>query len=116
MNALDLKEIFRPIADHSDPHGDFLSSFAEAFVRADRENAEILMAAAEALAIKYRLGAGVSEDRYSVAPDGLSITCHVCGRTSHHPKDVMERYCGYCHVFHSDPVMAQKWLKSALSS
>ena len=25
-----------------------------------------------------------------------SITCPVCGRTSHHPEDVRQGYCGYC--------------------
>src|SRR5215813_3864046 len=29
-----------------------------------------------------------------------SITCPRCGKTSHHPKDVGERYCGACHQFH----------------
>ena len=29
-----------------------------------------------------------------------SITCLVCGMTSHHPQDVAQRYCGHCHVFH----------------
>ena len=31
-----------------------------------------------------------------------SITCPRCGRTSHNPNDVRERYCGACHVFHGD--------------
>lgn len=26
-----------------------------------------------------------------------SITCPLCGRTSHHPKDIEEGYCGACH-------------------
>jgi hypothetical protein len=30
------------------------------------------------------------------------ITCHQCGRTSHHPKDVEHRYCPNCHVFHDE--------------
>jgi ribosomal protein S27AE len=30
----------------------------------------------------------------------LSITCPKCGMTSHHPKDISERYCGRCHQFH----------------
>jgi hypothetical protein len=29
----------------------------------------------------------------------LSYTCHVCGRTSHHPTDVAEGYCGACHTW-----------------
>lgn len=37
---------------------------------------------------------------YTIAPDGASITCHRCGRTSHNPNDVEQRYCGACHVFH----------------
>jgi hypothetical protein len=32
----------------------------------------------------------------------LGIRCHKCRRISYHPKDVQERYCGHCHVFHSD--------------
>jgi hypothetical protein len=41
---------------------------------------------------------------YSIAPDGKSITCQRCGMTSHHPKDVAEKYCGHCHVFHDDQI------------
>ena len=26
-----------------------------------------------------------------------SFTCPVCGRTSHHPTDVQEKWCGACH-------------------
>lgn len=29
------------------------------------------------------------------------IRCLDCGRTSYHPVDISERYCGYCHEFHS---------------
>jgi hypothetical protein len=32
----------------------------------------------------------------------LGIRCHTCNRTSYHPKDVSERYCGACHRFHDD--------------
>jgi transposase len=28
---------------------------------------------------------------------GPTITCPVCGKTSHNPNDVREGYCGYCH-------------------
>lgn len=31
-----------------------------------------------------------------------TITCPRCGRTSAHPKDISERYCGNCHMFHAD--------------
>lgn len=42
-------------------------------------------------------------ERYTIAQDGKSITCLVCGMTSHHPKDVFYRYCGVCHEFLDDP-------------
>ncbi|GIH29074.1 hypothetical protein Aph01nite_73840 [Acrocarpospora phusangensis] len=32
-----------------------------------------------------------------------SITCPRCGRTSHHPVDVAEGYCGHCHDFTGRP-------------
>jgi len=32
-----------------------------------------------------------------------SITCPVCGMTSHHPMDIVEGYCGNCHAWTSDP-------------
>lgn len=37
---------------------------------------------------------------YRIGEDGKSITCLKCFKTSYHPEDVMERYCGACHVFH----------------
>lgn len=37
---------------------------------------------------------------YTISQDGKSITCFRCGRTSHHPVDVNQKYCDYCHVFH----------------
>jgi len=30
----------------------------------------------------------------------LGIRCHACRRVSYHPMDIMELYCGACHVFH----------------
>jgi hypothetical protein len=32
-----------------------------------------------------------------VAADAGGFTCPRCGRTSHHPDDVREGYCGACH-------------------
>jgi len=32
----------------------------------------------------------------------LGLRCHTCQRISFSPKDVRERYCGRCHVFHED--------------
>ena len=29
----------------------------------------------------------------------LAFTCPFCGRTSHNPNDVANRYCGNCHVW-----------------
>lgn len=29
-------------------------------------------------------------------------SCVFCGTTTHHPRDVRERYCARCHVFASD--------------
>lgn len=45
---------------------------------------------------------GAIEDALLAAPVGSrpAITCPRCGRTSYHPKDVTERYCGACHLFH----------------
>ena len=31
--------------------------------------------------------------------EGDSFTCPQCGRVSHHPQDVANRYCGACHQF-----------------
>lgn len=39
---------------------------------------------------------------YHVAEDGGSITCCVCGATSRDPKDIREKYCPQCRVFHED--------------
>jgi hypothetical protein len=39
---------------------------------------------------------------YMLSSDGHSITCHQCGLTSHNQNDVVNRYCGHCHVFHDD--------------
>ncbi|WP_280185451.1 MULTISPECIES: hypothetical protein [Nocardia] len=31
------------------------------------------------------------------------ITCSVCGRTSHNSHDIVNRYCGHCHLFLTAP-------------
>lgn len=36
----------------------------------------------------------------------MAITCPYCGRTSHHPQDEANRYCGSCHWWTSDPESA----------
>lgn len=38
----------------------------------------------------------------------LGIRCHTCRRVSFHPKDITERYCGACHVFHEDRLLEQQ--------
>lgn len=35
----------------------------------------------------------------------LGIRCHTCGRVSYHPKDITERFCAACHVFHEEPLL-----------
>jgi hypothetical protein len=39
---------------------------------------------------------------YLIAPDNKSITCLFCFKTSFHPEDVKNRYCGNCHYFHPE--------------
>lgn len=45
-----------------------------------------------------------NEKRVAELRDELqsSVTCPDCGRTSYHPMDVQERYCGACHCFLDD--------------
>jgi uncharacterized OB-fold protein len=38
----------------------------------------------------------------------IGIRCHTCGQTSFHPKDINERYCGACHVFHEDGLLSHE--------
>jgi hypothetical protein len=38
-----------------------------------------------------------------VGPPGF--TCPRCGRTSHHPDDIREGYCGACHDWTRDPLV-----------
>jgi len=38
----------------------------------------------------------------------VGIRCHTCGQTSFHPKDINERYCGHCHVFHEDQLLSHE--------
>jgi hypothetical protein len=41
----------------------------------------------------------VNECAIPLACLGQAFACPRCGRTSYHPKDVQERYCGACHEF-----------------
>lgn len=49
---------------------------------------------------------------YELSPDGRTITCKRCGKTSYNPEDVRLRFCGWCRVFHDDiyPPARQHWL------
>lgn len=59
MNA-DLYEVFREIADtNHHRHGSFLCAFADAIVKADGQNRELLAPVAARLAEKYHLVEGV---------------------------------------------------------
>lgn len=49
-----------------------------------------------ALELKARMTAAI---RVAGHP---TITCPQCGRSSAHPKDIENRYCGACHQFHAD--------------
>jgi ribosomal protein L37E len=40
--------------------------------------------------------------RDEVSGAAVAIKCLTCGRTSHNPHDVEQKYCGHCHVFHED--------------
>lgn len=46
---------------------------------------------------------GADGTRYEVVK---SITCPVCQRTSWHPEDVKQGYCGACHWWTSNEAMA----------
>lgn len=49
-------------------------------------------------------------DTYTLSPDGKTITCKRCGRTSHSPGDVEHRWCEYCKVAHDDLwAPARRW-------
>lgn len=38
----------------------------------------------------------------------LAIRCHKCQRISFHHKDIRERYCGHCHVFHEENLLSHE--------
>lgn len=37
-----------------------------------------------------------------------STTCPVCSRTSYHPSDVAEGYCGSCHDWTTSPQVPKR--------
>lgn len=56
-DAEELREVYRLIAARAPghEHGEFLTAFAEAFIRADYENFQLLCVPAVCLAVKYNL-------------------------------------------------------------
>jgi ribosomal protein S27AE len=54
----------------------------------------------QTLADQIQALADEAEAGYDVTRLRPRITCPTCGRVSHHPKDVEERYCGNCHQWH----------------
>ena len=55
MTKHELRHIFVEVASGRGRHGSFLLSFAQAFMRADAENTELLRDVAEKLVTKYGL-------------------------------------------------------------
>jgi len=55
---------------------------------------------------------------FTIAPDGKSITCLRCHKTSYNQNDVAHHYCGHCHVHHDDlwPPARKAWLRNRLDS
>lgn len=45
---------------------------------------------------------------HAVAGTPACVTCPRCGRTSRHPTDVAEGYCGACHDWTSAPAMTAR--------
>lgn len=45
----------------------------------------------------------LTEARRAAIPPS-SITCPTCHLVSYNPSDIRERYCGYCHRFHDEPI------------
>jgi hypothetical protein len=58
----DIRQIYREISAGVGKHGSFLTHFAEAVVRADSENFELLRPAAARLIVKYNLKMEYKQD------------------------------------------------------
>jgi hypothetical protein len=52
------------------------------------------------------------DQTYQYLEGGAAIQCLLCNQISYHPRDVAERYCGRCHVFHDD-LAARRALREA---
>lgn len=51
---------------------------------------------------------------YSIDPAGYRLTCHLCGRSTDHPDDVRNRFCGDCRIFLDDLNRAAATLDAVL--
>lgn len=51
---------------------------------------------------------GVNEPTYTIAADGQSITCSICGLTSYNANDVRYRFCSRCKIFLDDTDQVQR--------
>ena len=47
-------------------------------------------------------------DSFSISAGGDSITCYLCGWTSHDQRDVKEKYCPRCLIFHEDRAFMER--------
>lgn len=56
-------------------------------------------------------------ERYQIGEQGgqAFIDCATCGSRSFHPRDVIEAYCGRCHVFHADAEHAERFAFGAMT-
>lgn len=87
-----LLEIFTDIAAGERNHGDFLKSFAEAYVRADPGNLVILMPTAFQLVRKYQLN-----ELHPPQPPAATSCAHECGIAVPHFHCVCAK-CGATYV------------------
>ena len=112
-----IDELYAFIAMHADGqegicafrHGEVMLPM----VAADWQRVESLLPMAERIA--QESGLTITLARFATRTPRLEIgggyhlnwvlqtlTCRHCGRTSAHPEDVKNRYCGHCHVFHRE--------------
>jgi hypothetical protein len=43
---------------------------------------------------------------------GSAIVCRLCGFRSHHPDDIISRYCVMCHLFHDAVAQVRRILRT----
>lgn len=52
--------------------------------------------------------------RYTILGEGKAIHCSKCGRISHNPNDVQNRYCAHCNEFHTEVLWGVIHLRDGL--